>query len=229
MPTDTFAGANDDHRDEDAPTEGHDGLTFTTHDLGRDRPPTPPEAELGFAVAPRPAEDAPGEPLISFVPARRETAAPPPPPPPADVNRTATARQPTPADGFVIREAHGVAPAAPVDSLVVGAAPAAEAVAEVAFTPVPRRDSFRIGSNTQPGAPAPSSEPPWMVREPDPGSGAAPALSRRGWSTRHSSIPDASANAAILRLREEAVHVSWKSAWIAVKAADPRRSRKRRR
>jgi hypothetical protein len=126
----------------------------------------------------------------------------------------------------VIREAHGATPVAPVDALVVGAPVAVE---ELAPEPTPRHHPFRITSTTGLASSDPTAEPPWTVREPDPGSVPAPALSRRGWSTRHSNIPDASAHAAMLRLREEAVHVSWKAAWIAVTSADPRLSRKRNR
>ncbi len=80
---------------------------------------------------------------------------------------------------------------------------------------------FRIGSSPVPAAS--DSDPPWTVREPV----RSPAAARRGWSTRPSHLGDRSAHAAMLRLREEAVHVSWKAAWIAVTAANPRLSRQR--
>jgi hypothetical protein len=235
MPADTFGGENGDLPSEEAPPGGQDGLSFTTHDLGRHRP-APTAEKLGFALAPRPVDDPPPDPVISFVEGARETPVPPPEPPehpqppqqlqpPLHPQSPSTSpRPPTPADGFVIRESHGVAPMAPVDALVVGAPVVVE---ELMPVPTARHDPFRITSTTRLAASDPNAEPPWTVREPDPGS--LPALSRRGWSTRHSNIPDASAHAAMLRLREEAVHVSWKSAWIAVTAADPRLSRKRNR
>jgi len=132
-----------------------------------------------------------------------------------------------PADSFVIREAH-VAPAFPVDALVVGAAAAAEApLHQVPAASIQDRP-FQVSSFTRPAAPDPGAELPWTVRDPDAGSDRAPSLVRRGWSSRRSSVPDLTAAAAILRLREEAAHVSWKSAWIAVTTADPRLARKRR-
>ncbi len=129
-----------------------------------------------------------------------------------------------PEDGFVIHQPQSVAPAAPVDALVVGApepAPVAEA-------PPPGPDAFRISSATAVTAATPAEEL-WTTREPTkkaaPAAPAAP--SRRGWSTRHSGVVDRSANATMLRLREEAVNVSWKAAWMAVTSADPRLLRKR--
>jgi hypothetical protein len=121
-----------------------------------------------------------------------------------------------PAGSFVIRETQA-APVSPVDALVVGAA-----------TPAPAARPFQIGSFTPPAATDAGDELPWTVRDPAVGSSSPAALSRRGWSSRRSGVPDSTAAAAMLRLREEAVHVSWKAAWIAVTTADPRLSRKRR-
>jgi len=77
MPADTFGGENGDLPSEEAPPDGHDGLTFTAHDLGRDRP-APPAEKLGFALAPRPVDDPPPDPVIAFVEGGRETPVPPP-------------------------------------------------------------------------------------------------------------------------------------------------------
>ena len=128
-----------------------------------------------------------------------------------------------PQDGFVIHQPESPAAATPVDALVVGApepVPAAEA-------PPPAPGAFRISSAT--AVPAAPPEELWTTRE--PANGAAPAApaapSRRGWSTRHSELVDRSANATMLRLREEAVNVSWKAAWMAVTSANPRLLRKR--
>jgi hypothetical protein len=129
---------------------------------------------------------------------------------------------PAPAAGFVIREPLGVAPVAAVDALVVGASAAAD---EAAPAPAVLDRPFQISSTTGWAASDPSAQLLWTVREPSPGSARAP--SRRGWSPRDSHLADRSADATMLRLREEAVHVSWKAAWIAVTAADPRLSRKR--
>lgn len=126
-------------------------------------------------------------------------------------------------DGFVIRAAEGIAPAAPVDALVVGAPePAADTEQPDPSAPT----AFRISSTT--GAPAaqPTAEELWTSRDPAP-EPAPTQTSRRGWSTRHTERLDRSAHATMLRLREEAVNVSWKAAWIAVTSANPRLIRKR--
>jgi hypothetical protein len=129
----------------------------------------------------------------------------------------------------VIREPEGLAPAAPVDAMVVGAPePAAPAGADAAPAAPPA--PFRISSAT--ARPA-AADQLWTTRSsaPDPASTApsAPqASSRRGWSTRQSEVVDRSAHATMLRLREEAVDVSWKAAWIAVTSCEPRLLRKRR-
>lgn len=114
---------------------------------------------------------------------------------------------------------------APVDALVVGAPNPvrgdATAASPAEATP------FKISANTSIAATDRNAEPLWVVRTPEAEPTAAAAAARRGWSTRQSHLTDRSANATVLRLREEAVHVSWNAAWIAVTAADPRLSRKR--
>ncbi|MBJ7593377.1 MAG: hypothetical protein JF886_00705 [Candidatus Dormibacteraeota bacterium] len=126
-------------------------------------------------------------------------------------------------DGFVIHQPQSPAPAAPVDALVVGAPEPA-----LADVPPPAAHAFRISSATAVAAPSPAAEL-WTPREPaTEAASVAPATpSRRGWSTRNSELVDRSANATMLRLREEAVNVSWKAAWMAVTAANPRLLRKR--
>jgi hypothetical protein len=138
-------------------------------------------------------------------------------------------------DGFVIREAQGAVPTAPVDALVVGApAPVPDPVeaeaadsADASATAPPT--SFRISSATTADVPAASEL--WTTRNPAKPAATEqphPGAARRGWSMRHSEVVDRSAQATMLRLREEAVNVSWKSAWIAVTTSDPRLLRKRR-
>ncbi|PZR82405.1 hypothetical protein [Candidatus Aeolococcus gillhamiae] len=144
-----------------------------------------------------------------------------------DMGRGRAAEPPVcgrPEDGFVIHQPQTVAPAAPIDALVVGApepAPVAEA-------PPPAPDAFRISSASAVTAAKPAEEL-WTSREPaKEAAPAAPAVpSRRGWSTRHSGLVDRSANATMLRLREEAVNVSWNAAWMAVTSANPRLLRMR--
>jgi hypothetical protein len=188
----------DDDRVTEAPD---DDLTFAVQDLGRERGP---------ASAPRDH---------GFVPTRATPVASPPEPP-------ATAG--SAGDGFVIRDADGAAPSAPVDALVVGAPePVVTAMPEA--PPSGHTDAFQISSATTARAASPGQL--WTTRNPAPALAAeAPsAPSRRGWSTRHSEVVDRSAHATMLRLREEAVEVSWKAAWIAVTSCDPRLLRKRAR
>ena len=181
-------------RDGGVVAEDHeDELTFAVQDLGRDRATPPVVRALDFAPS---------------------SPAPVPAPTPA---------VPSGEDGFVIRQPHGVAPAAPVDALVVGATePEAPAAPAVATPPT----SFMITSASMAAA-SPTAEELWTTREPAPAT-PAPQPSRRGWATRHSELVDRSAQATMLRLREEAVNVSWKAAWIAATSADPRLLRKRR-
>jgi hypothetical protein len=223
MPTDTSAGENGDSGRIDSPAGAPDDLTFAAQDLGRDS--APPQAaaddELGFAPAARPVAEPPPEHTDSFVATARTgaaapvrlSAAPPPAPPPSAVP-----------DGFVIREP-GAAPTAPVDALVVGAPLRAGDIPRP--NPVPN-GSFTI--TTMSLAPAdPNAPPPWTVRAPESPPEASAIDARRGWGTRAGNLTDRSAHATMIRLREEAVQVSWKAAWIAVTAADPRLLRKRNR
>jgi hypothetical protein len=224
MPTDASAGDGGDSQREDTRPDRVDDLVFAAHDLGRDRAPrtAATDDELGFAPAKRPVEGPPAEPVGSFVPGGRDAPVVPAPFP----VQLALPPSSAPADGFVIREPQGVAPVAPVDTLVVGAPTAAH---EVAPTPAVRdHQSFRISATGGAGSDL-TSEQLWTVRDPSPSPVSTPSASalRRGWSTRPSQPLDHSAQATMLRLREEAVHVSWKAAWIAVTAADPRLSRRR--
>ena len=176
------------------PDEGDDELVFATPDLGRGRPVVAPEPddELGFAAVPRPEQPSPKP--------RAQAAA----------------------DGFVIREAPGATPTAPLDSLVVGvpepapADPVEEDEPPVPATPMP----FRITRSTA----APAAEQLWTTRDAPDETAAVPT--RRGWATRQAQVADRSVHATTLRLREEAVNVSWKSAWIAVSVADPKLARR---
>jgi hypothetical protein len=231
MPTDASAGDSRDSSRQDTLPDEHDELTFATHDLRRERPQPSAGEDLGFAPADRPGESPVAEDAIFFVPGGRQAAAVPPAPPnppmPVSPVSPGPPRALAPADSFVIREAH-VAPAFPVDALVVGAAAAGEAPVHQGLAASIQDRPFQVSSFTRPAAPDPGAELPWTVRDPDAGSDRAPSLVRRGWSSRRSSVPDPTAAAAILRLREEAVDVSWKAAWIAVTTADPRLARKRR-
>lgn len=198
MPTDTPA----DEVRRAASSAAADELVFAAQDLGqhREQDTQGDEAELGFALAPR-AASAPAQP------------APAP-------------SRPRAADDFVLRDPQRVAPTASIDTLVVGATtpPAAATQAAEAVAPVPR-PGFRVYS----AGPAPvvdaHADPPWLELAPAPQPAAA--SSRRGWTTRHSAVAGRSAEATMLRLRQEAVDVSWQCAWIAVSAADPRLSRRR--
>jgi hypothetical protein len=211
MPTDTFTVEHGDSEPSEAAVSSVDDLTFATPDLGRDPAARPRAADddLDFALAPRLNEERPAP------RDRGATAAPAPRPPSPEV-----APGPRPVDTFVIREAHDGVPATPVDALVVGAPrPALDAAASE-----PAPIAFRVSSSTDRPA-RESEEPPWTVRDAKPPTETAP--SPRGWATRATAAgPDRSAHMALLRLREEAVHVSWTSAWIAVNAADPGLSRK---
>jgi hypothetical protein len=135
----------------------------------------------------------------------------------------------------VIREAQGAIPTAPVDALVVGApeaAPDAEEAdgdgADDSSEAAPPT-SFRISSTAATAVPAASEL--WTTRNPLKDAATEkphPGAVRRGWSTRHSEVVDRSAHATMLRLREEAVNVSWKAAWIAVTTTSPGLLRRRR-
>ncbi len=208
MPTDSSSSGGDDRATETPDDE----LTFAVHDLGRERAPEPERRDLGFIPArPVVAPPAPGVSIPAAPPAFSAAPAPP-------------------ADGFVIRDADGVAPIAPVDALVIGA-PEPIAAAEPDPARAGPRDRFNINaSDDSVGSPGPAEL--WTTRNPTPApaapaSEATAAPPRRGWSTRHSEVVDRSAQATMLRLREEAVNVSWQSAWIAVTSCDPRLLRRR--
>jgi hypothetical protein len=182
--------------------------TDTSAGRGDGPPAEAPDDDLTFAVhdlgRERATEEAPRD--LGFAPA---TLADPP-------------ARASDEDGFVIHQPQSVAPAAPVDALVVGAPEAAPPPETPAPAP-PNR--FMIGSASASPANVTAQEL-WMTREPVPEPTPTPT-SRRGWSTRHSQLVDRSAHATMLALREEAVNVSWKSAWIAVTSANPRLLRKR--
>ncbi len=205
MPTEPPSRDRDGHVTEAA----EDELTFAVHDLGRERAAPPATRDQAvFAARPTTAPVAPAP--------RQPVEAPRP--------AVAAARIP---DGFVIRDLEGAVPVAPVDALVVGAPePAAEPAPADAEEGEPR--SFQI-SSTSTARVAPPEEL-WTTRNPTPESVPVPGttvVSRRGWSTRHSGVVDRSAHATMLRLREEAVNICWKSAWLAVTSCDPRLLRKR--
>lgn len=193
-----------------------DEFTFAVHDLGRERPAEAPSPDLGF-VAARPSMSPPPAP-VARGPAQPTAA------PRSRAEGSVPARPLS--DGFVIREANGVAPAAPVDALVVGAAePVLSDDSETAAAAAP--SGFRITSAST--AAVPPADQLWTTRTPATpvAAEARTTPSRRGWSTRQSEVVDRSAHATMLRLREEAVNVCWKAAWIAVTSSAPRWQRKR--
>jgi hypothetical protein len=207
MPTDTSAG-NPSEGKTPQPEEGED-LTFAAHDLGRDRPTPAPRYDEGaaFEQTPRPADDA---------------LPPPPAPQPAPVPAP-----PRGHDGFVIRELVD-AVTAPVDALVVSDTP------PPAPSPIKPRAGFRIHSSPEVPSTGHSESPlPWTVRHPVPAGTADTAetaeshASRKGWTSRDSGQVGRSAQETARRLREDAVHVSWKAAWVAVTTADHRLFKRR--
>jgi hypothetical protein len=203
MPTDAPAGT---------PPEGgapepaeDDPLVFAAHHLGRDRsaPPPHPDETAGFATAPRPGEVAPATPAPAPVPAAHPPAGTPAP------------------HGFLIRDlVDTAAPRAPVDALVVNDAPSGPAPGAI----VPQA-GFRIHS--APATPLVGGDAglPWTVRNPGPRAPGSPGQ----WTAREGRLAERSAKDMMRRLREDAVDVSWNSAWIAVKSADPRRFKRRSR
>ena len=84
--------------------------------------------------------------------------------------------------------------------------------------PVPAMGSgFQVFSSSAPAKAETEKALPWTVRD------SAPAQpSRRGWNPRQSGAIEQSAVDTLRRLREDAVHVSWKSAWIAISSAEGR-------
>jgi hypothetical protein len=220
MPTDASAGNGGQH-DEPMSPEPEDGLIFTTHDLGRDREAATAvgDGDLGFAVAPRPAERAAdaGD-SCSF-----EAVAQPDPLP--ATQPTHGEGKLTASDSFVISDPQRAA--APINPLQAGEpVPAMFGSEDAGIGDAAQRRSFRLDSTNAAGGGS-GGEPPWVVREPSPE--AVPSPSRRGWATRQSGAVDPSTHAAMLRLREEAVHVSWQAAWLAVTSVDRKLSRRRHR
>lgn len=232
MPTDAAGEGGDPTRGAIPPQPDDNELVFAAQDLGRDRRPAPaPDEDVDFTIAPRRTADAePGDGQVgSFVPGGRDVA-PPSSPSPSLMPVPATSPS-LPADDFVIREfvirePEGVAPSDPVDALAVGAPPrepapsngSAHAAAEV-------RPAFTLTAATAAVPFNSSAEPPWLVR----GSAerAVASASPDGWGTRTGDLVDGSAHATMLRLREEAVEVTWKAAWIAVTSADRKLLRRR--
>jgi hypothetical protein len=136
----------------------------------------------------------------------------------AVAERSGAIAAPSADDGFVIRETIGAGAIAPVDAMVVGAPPPpADPV------PVSLHGGFRVISASGGATARRDDQVPWTVRDPSP----VPAPSRRGWTARQTGVMERSAQDTLRRLREDAVHVSWKCAWIAVTSAD-RRLYKRR-
>jgi hypothetical protein len=130
-------------------------------------------------------------------------------------------------DTFVIGE---VTADTPLDALVVGGAKRKAAgtapAASPAATSAPAstaKPGFRVTTHSNPTTALPSTELPWTVRDPNP----APAGPPRGWTSRQSELMDRSAQDTVSRLREDAVHTTWKAAWIAVTSADRRLFKKR--
>jgi hypothetical protein len=171
-----------------------------------DQPATDPDGDLVFAAhdirrdrTPRPGYS---DEELGFTPAALST--------------TGDTQLPAP-DGFLINEPPGTAPRAPLDALVVGT-PAPPAQPEAA--PAPRQPGFHVTRGDQP--PPQSTALPWTVRDT-----RKPTGTYRGWTSRHSELMERAAGDTLQRLREDAVHVSWKAAWIAVTSADARLYRKR--
>lgn len=168
-----------------------ENLVFAAHDLGRDRP----------VPARRPDEDAD----FAEAPRPGETGASPPPA--AIPTHTSTPAR----AGFVIRDMVDDAPRAPVDTLVVNDTPPALQAGAI----VPK-SAFRITSSpATPVAGGVESPLPWTVRGPAP-----QAAVSQGWTPRAGGRSERSAKDTLRRLREDAVHVSWRAAWIAVTSAD---------
>ena len=196
-----------------------DGLVFVVKDLHSPRqppaPPPPPPAGLkaapvdGFVI--REAHGSgPVIPLDAMV-VGAPAVAPAAPAAPPPVVRPAAPATPAPAAG----------PGPKAGFSVISAAPAGDP-APAATTPSP---GFRVHSMATTGsalaAPV-TAELPWTVRE-----RGAPTTPVRGWSPRRSELIERSTADTVRRLREEAVMISWKAAWIAVTAADRRLYRAR--
>lgn len=84
----------------------------------------------------------------------------------------------------------------------------------------PAGGGFQVFSSSTSSPSRPEQALPWTVRDSAPP--AAPP--RRGWSARQSGSFDRSAQDTMRRLREDAVHVSWRMAWVAVNSVAGRAS-----
>jgi hypothetical protein len=216
MPTDGAThSSGGDSPNEQTGARPDDQLVFAPHDL-RDRGTTTSagDADLGFALAPRPAT----APLPSAAEAGTFVAVAPMPP----------VRPPTPSDSFVIsqppvatsRPAADALAAVPAFAITALPALAITALPAFAITAVPGA-AVTVPVPVQPGDPG--AEPLWLVREPSAG-----APLPHGWSPHQGGVVDRTTHAAILRLREEAVHVSWQAAWLATTSGDLKHHRRTR-
>ncbi len=203
MPTDASSGEGTTP----AADEPGDDLVFAVQDLGRERA-VPPFRHSGL-VAARPAGAAPAPEVTT--PTREVTTPFPVTSPDAS------------SDGFLIREVPGAAPVAAVDALVVGAPEPLAIERQGDAGAAPMTFSISSAAAVRPLA----AEELWTTRHPHPQGATPRPAPRRGWSPRQSDV-DRSAHAIMLRLREEAVNVSWKAAWIAVTTSEPRRRRRPR-
>jgi hypothetical protein len=102
------------------------------------------------------------------------------------------------------------------DAAAAAAAAARRAAGSPAAAPA-APSGFQVFSSKAAAKAEPEKALPWTVRD------TAPAQpSRRGWNARQSGAIEQSAVDTLRRLREDAVHVSWKSAWIAISSAEGR-------
>lgn len=123
-------------------------------------------------------------------------------------------------DGLPIRESNDGAVTAPVD---VPAVVRGGETGPVGPASTARTSGFRVLSTSSPALVPREGQMLWTVRA------LAPAAhpSQRGWNVRETRVRPPSAHATMLRLREEAVTLSWKAAWITVTAADSRLFKRR--
>jgi hypothetical protein len=199
MPTDgaTRSSGESPHVETNPRPDEH--LVFAPHEL-RDGSGTTSaaDADLGFALAPRPA----AAPLPSEAAAGTFVTVDPIAPP----------RLPTRSDTFVISQ-----PPAAVSR------PAADALAGAPAFVITAVPGDAVASPVPVRAGEPGADPLWLVREP-----SAESASPQGWSPRQGGVVDRTTRAAILRLREEAVHVSWQAAWLATTSGELKHHRRSR-
>ncbi|MBJ7610596.1 MAG: hypothetical protein JF887_14405 [Candidatus Dormibacteraeota bacterium] len=191
----------------------------------------PTDTSGGSGSANRPGSE-PGDDLVFTAQDLGRDRQAPATPAPDDTAFVTTAGSPvagsaTAGDGFVISQPGPAVAATPqkvaptsVDVTATGHAAAAPAPAAGAIAAKP---GFRVHSAAAAAPAKRDASLPWTVRDPSP---SAPP-SRRGWSSRQSGLAERSAQDTLRRLREDAVHVSWKSAWIAVTSADRRLFKRR--